>query len=55
MIGKHLRKNNPAIARNILYTKEMEICLIYISKITSNCEKQIVLLMIPTEEKEAWH
>ena len=24
----------------------------YISKINSNCEKQIILLMIPNEEKE---
>ena len=27
----------------------------YISKINSNCEKQIILLMIPNEEKEGWH
>ena len=27
----------------------------YISKINSNYEKQIILLMIPNEEKEGWH
>ena len=42
-------KNNPTIAPNILYTKEKEICLAYTSKINSNCEKQIILLMIPNE------
>ena len=35
---------------NILYIKEKEICPAYISKINSNCEKKI-LLMIPNEEK----
>ena len=38
-----------------MYIKEKEICPAYISKITSNCEKQIILLMIPDEEKEGWH
>ena len=33
----------------------MEICLVYISKMNSNCKKQIILLMIPNEEKESWH
>ena len=40
-------KNNPIIVLNILHTKEKEICPAYISKINSNCEKQIILLMIP--------
>ena len=48
-------KNNPAIAVNILYTKQKEICPAYVSKVNSNCKKQIVLLMIPNEEKEGWH
>ena len=44
------------VALNILYIKEKEICLAYISKINSNCEKQIILLIIPNEEKEGlWH
>ena len=36
-------KNNPTIALNILCIKEKEICPAYISKINSNCEKQIIL------------
>ena len=39
-------KNNPTIALNILCIKEKEICQAYISKINSNCEKQIILLII---------
>ena len=49
---KMFEKNNPTIALNILFIKEKEICPAYISKIDSNCEKQIILLMIPNEEKE---
>ena len=39
-------KNNPTIAFNVLYTKEMEMerCLAYISIYNSNREKQIILL-----------
>ena len=48
-------KNNVTIALNILLTKEKEICSAYISKINSNCEKQIILLIIVNEEKEGWH
>ena len=36
-------------------TKEKEIYSAYISKINTNCEKQIILLMIPNEEKDGWH
>ena len=52
---KTFEKNNPTIALNILYIKEKEICPSYISKINLNCEKQIILLTIPNEEKEGWH
>ena len=52
---KTFEKNNPTIALNILYIKEKELCPTYISKIYSNCEKQIILLMIPNQEKEGWH
>ena len=38
-------KNNPTIAPNILYIKEKEICPVYISKIHSNCERQIKIRM----------
>ena len=31
------------------------MCLAYISKINSNREKEIILLMIPKKEKEGWH
>ena len=51
MIGKRWRKNNPAIALNILYTKENKKCPVYISKINLNCEKQIILLIISNERK----
>ena len=49
---KTFEKNNPAIAFNILYVKEKEMCPAYISKINLNCEKQIILLMIPIEGKK---
>ena len=54
MIGKRLRK----IIQQLLLTfciLERKICSAYISKINANCEKQIVLLMIPNKEKEQWH
>ena len=51
---KTLAKNNLTIALNISYVKEKEICPAYISKINSNYEKKI-LLMIPNKEKEGWH
>ena len=47
-------KNNPTIALNILYTKKKEIFRAYIPKQNSTCEKQIIILMIPNEEKEGW-
>ena len=46
------QKNNLTIDLNVLYTKEMKICPPYFLKINSNCEKQIILLMIPNEEKK---
>ena len=37
---KNIRKNNSTtIALNVLYIKEKEICLVYVPKISSNCEK----------------
>ena len=50
---KTFEKNNPTIARNNLYIKEMEICPAYISKTNLNCEKQIILLMIPMKKMKA--
>ena len=46
---KTFEKNNRAVALNILCTKEKEICPAYISKRNSDCEKQIILLMIPND------
>ena len=48
---KTFEKNNPTIALNILYIKEKEICPAYI-EICPTYEKQIILSMIPNEEKE---
>ena len=33
--------------------KEKEICTAYILKINSNCEKKLILLMIPNKKKKA--
>ena len=49
---KTFGKNNPATAFNIFCIKEKKICSAYISKLNSNCGKQIMLIMIPNEEKE---
>ena len=49
---KKFDKDIPIIALNILYIKENEILLAYISKHNSTCEKQIFLVVIPSEEKE---
>ena len=38
-----------------MYIKEKETCPDYISKIDSSCQKQIILLTIPNEEKEDWN
>ena len=51
---KTFEKNNPENVFNILYIKEKEILPAYLLKINSNCKKQIILLMIPNEEKEGW-
>ena len=39
---KMFEKNKAIIALNVLYIKEMETCPAYISKINSNCEKQLI-------------
>ena len=52
MIGKILRKNNSAIALNIVYIKEKEILPAYISKHNSIREKKKIILIIPNKEKE---
>ena len=52
---KTFEKNDPTIALNVLYIKEKELCPAYISKTNSNCEKQIIPLLIPNEKKEGWN
>ena len=50
---KILKKNNRAIAHNVLYAKKEKIYPAYVSEHNSNCEKQVILLMIPNGE--GWH
>ena len=45
-------KNNSTIPLNVLHVKEKEIYPAYISKISSNWKKQVILLIIPNKEKE---
>ena len=52
---ENVSENNLTIALKVLYIKKMEICPASISKIKSDCEKQIILSMIPNEGKEGWH
>ena len=52
---KIFEKNNRTIALNVLYIKRMEIFPVYVSKINSDCQKQVILLMIPNKEKESCH
>ena len=55
MIGKDLRKIIWKLLLFWILTKKKELCPVYVSKINTDCEKQINLLMIPNEEKECWH
>ena len=50
---KKFKKNNGTTALNVLYAKKEKIYSAYVSKHNSNREKQVILLMIPNEEK--WH
>ena len=49
---KALEKHNPTNTFDILCIKEKEIYPAYILNFNSNCEKQIILLMIPNEKKK---
>ena len=53
MIGKKLEKNNLAIAVNVFYTNKEKIYPDYVSKHILNCQKRVIVLMIP--KKEWWH
>ena len=44
---KKFEKNNVTIALNVLHLKEEKIYPPYVSKNNSNCEKQVILSMIP--------
>ena len=52
---KTFEKNNLTIALNILCIKEKEISPAYILKHNSTREKQIIISMIPNNEKKVWH
>ena len=43
--------NNVTIVLNVLYVKKGKIYPAYVSKNNSNRQKQVILLMIPNEEK----
>ena len=49
---KKIEKNNVKIALNVLYAKK-KIYPSYVSKHNSNCEKQVILLLIPN--REGWY
>ena len=49
MTGKNLRKIT--IALNVLYAKKEKIYHAYVLKHNSNCEKQVIFLMISKGEK----
>ena len=51
---KKCKKNNVAIALNVLYVKKEKIYPAYLSKHNSNREKQVIILMISNGEK-LWH
>ena len=50
MISKKLEKNNLAIALNFFDTNKEKIYPDYVSKHISNCQKQVIVLMIPKKE-----
>ena len=52
---KKFEKNNPTIVLNVLFVNEMDICPVFILKCNSDCEKQIILLMIPNGEESNYH
>ena len=48
---KNIWEKNVTTAFNFLYAKKEKIYSAYVSKHNSYCEKQVILLMIPNEEK----
>ena len=60
-LGK-FEKNNVTIALNVFFAKREKIYPAYASKSNSNCEKPVIVLMIPNGEKreatfggQRWH
>ena len=47
---KKIDKNNVTIALNVLYAKKGKTYPAYVSKRNSNCERQVIIFMIPNEE-----
>ena len=50
MTRKKTEKNNQTIALSALYVKKGKIYPAYVSKHNSNCQKQVILLMIANRE-----
>ena len=48
-----VEKNNVTIALNVLYVQKEKIYPAYVSKNNSNCEKQVILLIISNWKKMA--
>ena len=48
---RKFQKHNLAITLNVLHAKREKLNPVYVSKHNSNREKQVILLMIPNEEK----
>ena len=55
MIGKCLREIIRQLILIYCILKKKKYAQLNISKIKSDCKKQIILLMISNEEKEGWH
>ena len=55
MIRKRLRKIIRQLLLIFCIVKKKKYVQFISQKINSNCEKQIILLMIPNKEKEGWH
>ena len=49
--SKKIEKNNVTVALNVSCAKKEKIYNIFVSKHNLNCEKQVILLMIPNGEK----
>ena len=49
---KKVEKNIVTNVLNVLYAKKEKVYPAYVSKYNSNCEKQVILLMISNGEKQ---